>query len=871
MMRVTTLKAAGDRLGGLLTYYAGLAEDRQRSGPQRGPVEYYLDPDEPAGRWWGRGRHVLGLDGEVTGEDLRAVLEGHAPQSGRRLGRRFGDSSARGFDATFSAPKSVSVLWALTPDRWVRAEVLAAHDAAVDAALGYLERHGAVTRRGKDGVDQVDTVGLTVAVLRQHTSRTMDPQLHTHAVIAAKVQDLTGRWLSLDARFLKQQQRTIGWVYDAALRSELTSRLGVAWKVIAGGQADIDGIPTTLLGEFSRRSAQVDEALADLIGRWSVEHDGTDPDPRTIADLQRRAVLASRPGKDHGVDAATLHDEWTDRAAATGQEVDLAVDVLDRPPRTGMIDDDIVTEALRRAEEETATWLEADLARHVATLIAPDDPTAVDAVERIDRLASVAAERCVELAPPGAGPLRRDGRPVSEAVTDRRLTTAHVLDQETDLQRWAQANVGTIGGRTDPARAGARGIAGFDRFVLVVGPAGTGKTTATAAAVARLKSQGRSVVALAPSGKAADVLATEAGCEATTIASFLLAHARRPFGQWPRKTTVIVDEAGMATTDDLHRLMRLVEANGWRLVCVGDPHQLPAVGRGGTFAHWTTTLPHHHLAEPRRFTEPWEAAASLALRAGDPGAAETYADHDRLTTVHPVLLPERVARRYLRHDEVGQTIAITTTTADTARRINVAIQRATAPPRRSTVRLADGTHTGAGDTIATRHNDRTLATNKGNEVRNRHTWTVLATRRDGSLVVERPDRGTVSLPADYVSAHVELGWAVTGYGNQGDTTDIGIAVLEPATTRAQAYVALTRGRHTNTALVLDDSGSLDSADALAAVLTRTPSTESALATRERLSGRVLRPATTPQDHEAAVRQRLEQLAQGERDQPVLRR
>jgi len=84
-----------------------------------------------------------------------------------RLGRRFGDKSARGFDATFSAPKSVSVLWALSPDPWVRAEVLAAHDAAVDAAMGWFQRHGAVTRRGRVGVFQVDTLGVTAALFRQ--------------------------------------------------------------------------------------------------------------------------------------------------------------------------------------------------------------------------------------------------------------------------------------------------------------------------------------------------------------------------------------------------------------------------------------------------------------------------------------------------------------------------------------------------------------------------------------------------------------------------------------------------------------------------------------------------------------------------------
>ena len=152
-------------------------------------MDYYLDPDEPPGRWWGNGRHDLGLDGTVTGDELRSVLEGRHPRSGVRLGRSFGDKSARGFDATFSAPKSVSVLWALTPDPWVRAEVLAAHDAAVDAALGWFQTHGAVTRRGTDGVFQVDTQGVTAALFRQHTSRTVDPQLHTHAIISSKVQD----------------------------------------------------------------------------------------------------------------------------------------------------------------------------------------------------------------------------------------------------------------------------------------------------------------------------------------------------------------------------------------------------------------------------------------------------------------------------------------------------------------------------------------------------------------------------------------------------------------------------------------------------------------------------------------------------------
>ena len=159
-MRATTLKASPASLGGMLAYYAGLADDQaRRDGVGRGPVDYYLDPAEPPGRWWGHGCAALGLDGEVEAQQLEALLTARHSGTGARLGRGLGAKSARAFDATFSAPKSVSVLWALSPDPFVRAEVLAAHDVAVQAALEWFERHGAVARRGRQGVDQVDTPG----------------------------------------------------------------------------------------------------------------------------------------------------------------------------------------------------------------------------------------------------------------------------------------------------------------------------------------------------------------------------------------------------------------------------------------------------------------------------------------------------------------------------------------------------------------------------------------------------------------------------------------------------------------------------------------------------------------------------------------
>lgn len=192
-------------------------------------------------------------------------------------------------------------------------------------------------------------------------------------------------------------------------------------------------------------------------------------------------------------------------------------------------------------------------------------------------------------------------------------------------------------------------------------------------------------------------------------------------------------------------------------------------------------------------------------------------------------------------------MAITTASAGTAREINVTIQRKRNPRRDGvSVALADGTAVFAGDRVATRRNER-LRTDAGHVVRNRQTWDVEELGADGSLLLVDADRGRVRLPAGYVARHVELGWAVTGYGNQGDTTDHGICVVEPSSTRAGVYVGMTRGRGRNIALVVDPTGLDDAEDAFAAMIARPANARTALAVRARLAGEqvVNLPATGP--------------------------
>ena len=270
------------------------------------------------------------------------------------------------------------------------------------------------------------------------------------------------------------------------------------------------------------------------------------------------------------------------------------------------------------------------------------------------------------------------------------------------------------------------------------------------------------------------------------------------------------------------------------------------------FAHWCNTLPHVELTAPRRFTNPWEADASLALRAGDPEVANLYNRHDRLRAIQPALLARQIADLHQRHSGNGMAVAVTTNSADTARAINQAIQQRHRPAGGDRLELNDGTSAGIGDRIATRRNDPGLRTTRGERVRNRHTWTVTGLEADGALTVTHPQRGVVTLPAGYVAAHVELGWAVTGYGNQGDTVDIGIAVLEPGTSRNHAYVALTRGRHTNIAYLPDPTGTQHPAEQLAAIITRPATGDSALTTHATLRhthpSRTRPPNTTAHQH-----------------------
>jgi conjugative relaxase-like TrwC/TraI family protein len=281
--------------------------------------EYYAGAGEAPGRWHGRGLEQLGLKpGAVVSErELEALFaRGLHPTSGERLGRAWRADEVTGFDLTFSAPKSVSALWALG-DSATAAEAVAAHRAAVRAGLAYLDAHAALSRRGTDGVEQVDSAGLVAAVFDHRSSRAGDPQLHTHALVLNKVRCADGRWRTLDATELFHHKKSAGMIYQAALRNEMHSRLGVSFREVnENGQADIAGVPDDLLKLWSKRTASIDAEAGPKIAEYE-DLLGRTLSPSERVGVVKTAVLKTRAAKQHG-QLSALHATWTAEAARAG-------------------------------------------------------------------------------------------------------------------------------------------------------------------------------------------------------------------------------------------------------------------------------------------------------------------------------------------------------------------------------------------------------------------------------------------------------------------------------------------------------------------------------------------------------------------------
>jgi conjugative relaxase-like TrwC/TraI family protein len=786
------------------------AMDRQRANGGLG--EYYSECDTRVATWLIAGNtartcELVGLDGcaadggpadpEVVG---RWLDDGIAPNG--KCGRAFTNGSVHGFDLTFAAPKSVSLLRALTDD--VGEKVMqAAHLRAVEAAMTYLHQHAGYTRVHNPLTGTKDLVRLPalVAIAYQHeTSRCGDPHLHTHVIVANRQARADGTLVSIDSKSLYHEAKAAGIIYQATLRHELTAERGVEWQPVDPftGMAEIAGVDPDCVKAWSQRSTRLRE--------WA-HRNLTVADGKLSAAQTAAAQKATRPAKPESLAWETLKEQW--RADARGLVLDRGAHYgaraqRQRTARRGL-------ERARLAEMaahiDKAAFTRADMVELIGAQLPVDAPGAPR--ELIEQIVDAVG---VRISAPRQAHQREGHEKYSlDVVMAEEARIFGLVDAADHRARLDVRSDDIKGLSTDQARAVASIAAAPFLVAPLCAPAGAGKTHSLRALRAGAARGGKEVLVVAPTGKAVDeAMQDGAGDRGLTVAKALQLFDAGQLALGAR-SVVIVDEAAMVGTPELRRLLEATTAAHAKTVLVGDPYQLaPVKARGGMFEQLCEELPwSQRLSQVWRMRDPDERDASLALRAAHGNrlrkAVGWYRTHDRLHTGDQVAMAADAHDAYLTDRAAGKDALLVCDSWEMADALNrrlhdtlTADSPAAEVARDQTVRV--------GDLIISRHNDARIrvdaapgADRQADHVRNGNRWRVAGIdEKTHRVAAERlTDNARVVFESDYLREHVHLGYAVTVHTAQGVTADTSHAVIGESASRALAYVAMSRGRERN--------------------------------------------------------------------------
>lgn len=735
-------------------------------------------------------------------------------------------AAVAGYDFVFTPVKSVAVLWGVGSAE-TRSQIHEAHRAAVADALEWLERSAAFTRAGTEGQAQIDTSGVIAAVFDHWDSRAGDPDLHTHVAISNKVQGADGKWRSLDGRALFAAAVSLSERYNTRIEDELRSRLRVSFAERSGKDEghrtvrEIVGVPGALIAHFSKRRRDIEGGYRELLAAYRAEH-GHDPSDAARLKLYQQATLSERPEKQLGRSLQQMVEAWRQEATTVLGVADVEAFLecrvhgasveLPQPEIQIMAD-----EVLRVLSSSRSTWnvhhVRAEAQRQSRAVSTSDRDELVEQIVA----AAMDPSRSIRIQPlrTSAEPpqLRRaDGESVFVEHGSARFTTNQILDAEERIVAAsrelgaAAADRGHVAEALSAGAAEGRALnAGQERMVrafclsrrvvqLGLAPAGSGKTTAMEAVAHAWRRGGRKVVALAPSAAAAEVLSSELGVTADTVAKFDHDQPEIKPG-----TLILIDEAGLAGTLILDRIVARAQTARAVVRLVGDDQQLGAIEAGGVIRQIAHQVGAVRMEQVVRFADDAEARATLWVRNGEPAAVDFYVNRGRVVAGTDETNPAAAYDAWLSDVRAGRNSALLASSSAEVAALNARARSDRVVAGLVTVdgmRLHDGNVAGAGDWIVTRRNERLLAVHAGRDwVKNGDSWTVERVHDDGALtVVHRGHHGRVTLPPDYVRSQVELDYARTIRRSQGLTVDRAHLVVDPRMKREDLYVGLSRAR-----------------------------------------------------------------------------
>jgi conjugative relaxase-like TrwC/TraI family protein len=630
----STHKIAGSAAAGFAAYLTTSAS--------RG--DYYVggELEGDGGAWHGSPEALdgLGLDPAqpVRKSDLVSLMEGRSPASGEPIRRVGGDGSrVAGIDATFSAPKSVSALWAVS-DPYRRAQIEVAHRKAVASALGRIERDVELVRRRERGELRWERARSLVAAEFVHTSSRLtrnqerdgvpDPQLHSHVVILAAERE-DGRFAAVDSRELFRSQRANGAWYRAELAHELR---GLGLEVRSGTGRDgrffeLAGVPEELSKRWSRRREVIEKAAREFRDRYGRAPNRGELGSIAVATRGTKTVTAQvdvsaswrAVGEEYGLSRARVEELFNDRSREPERDVrsELLADIT---RNRSMVE--------TRELEARAFELAAGVERPEAAL------------ERLTAL-----ERSGELVPLEGGfwttsELRELEQRTLATITGR------ASDEVAPVSFYARAEGARAAGERLsaglPSGSWGRHLSGEQQRALevvtgtggvsvLVGEAGTGKSVVLGAARDSWECEGYRVIGTAVAGAAAQRLAGDAGIRETMTADALTHRVQGASLGLDSRTVVVFDEAGMADTRRLAKLVEITDRSHSKLVLSGDSAQLSSIGAGGLFRELQDRAPTATLTEVHRANHEWEREAWGQLREGDAQRAlAAYQARDRL-------------------------------------------------------------------------------------------------------------------------------------------------------------------------------------------------------------------------------------------------